>query len=286
MQATKTSVLVGAYRDVEALELLLAALVGQTRLPDEVVIAEDGSDPGMASFVAGLDLPFPVLHTTGVDEGWTKNRSMNRAIRAATGDYLLLLDEDCPPLPGWVAGHLALARPGTILAGRRVDLGPGISRRLRAGELDPVVLGRRLLRSWRALAKDGGRHLEEGLAFPPGRFFLALQARLRKKAWLVGCNWSCFAADLHAINGFDEDFDAPCYGEDLDLERRFRLLGIQTRSARNVAGVLHLFHEKRFDEAGRERMRKLMESRPEDPRCVHGIVHLDQQAAEGHSTPR
>jgi len=286
MRAPQTSVLVGAYRDVEALEVLMAALVGQTRLPDEVVVAEDGSDPAMAEWVRRLDLPFPVRHTHGVDEGWTKNRSMNRAIRAATGEYLLFLDEDCPPLPGWVAGHLALAREGTILAGRRVDLGPGFSERLRSGELHPIKLGRRLLRSWRALGKDGTRHLEEGLAFPPRRFFLGLQARLRKKAWLVGCNWSCFAADLHAINGFDEDFDAPCYGEDLDLERRFKLLGITTRSARNVAAVLHLFHEKRFDEAGRDRMRQLMESRPEDPRCVHGIVHLDQPPADGQSTTR
>ena len=286
MQAIKTSVLVGAYRDVEALEVLLAALVGQTRLPDEVVIAEDGSDPAMAAFFASLDLPFSVQHTTGVDEGWTKNRSMNRAIRAATGDYLLFLDEDCPPLPGWVAGHLSLARPDTILAGRRVDLGPGFSAHLRSRQLDPLHLGRHLLRSWYALGKDGARHLEEGLVFPPRAPYLGIQRRLRKKAWLVGCNWSCFAADLHAINGFDEDFDAPCYGEDLDLERRFRLLGITTRSARNVAAVLHLFHEKRFDEAGRERMRKLMESRPEDPRCLRGIVHLDQPMATGPSTLR
>jgi len=268
----RASVLIGAYRDTVALAVLLGALVDQTEPPDEVVIAEDGACPEVARFVAEQKgLPFTLLHTSGPDTGWTKNTSLNRAIRASSGELLLFLDEDCPPFPGWVAAHRALAAPGRVLCGRRVDVGPGFSARLRSGELSAAALAKGYLRRYRALAKDGGRHLEEGLAVPAGGALGRWTARWRKKVWLVGCNWSCQRADLLAINGFDEDFDEPCYGEDIDLERRFRLLGLEVLSARNLAPVFHLDHAKRFDQGARDRMQAVMASRPDSPRCLNGI---------------
>ena len=268
----RASVLIGAYRDTQALAVLLRALADQTLLPDEVVIAEDGDSAEVARWVAEQrGLPFALLHTSGPDTGWTKNTSLNRAIRASSGELLLFLDEDCPPFPGWVAAHRALAAPGRVLCGRRVDLGPDFSARLRSGELSAAALARSYLRRYRALAKDGARHLEEGLVLPAGGPVGRWTARWRKKVWLVGCNWSCQRADLLAINGFDEDFDEPCYGEDIDLERRFRLLGLEVLSARNLAPVFHLHHAKRFDQGARDRMQAVMASRPDSPRCLNGI---------------
>jgi GT2 family glycosyltransferase len=49
------------------------------------------------------------------------------------------------------------------------------------------------------------------------------------------------------INGFNEDFILPSEGEDVDPSWRFRSAGIELKSCRNVANIMHLWHKKRFD---------------------------------------
>ena len=46
------------------------------------------------------------------------------------------------------------------------------------------------------------------------------------------------------MNGFDERFDQPAYGEDTDLEARLRRNGIQFLGIRNQAIQYHLYHKQ------------------------------------------
>ena len=52
-------------------------------------------------------------------------------------------------------------------------------------------------------------------------------------------------SDMLKINGFDEDFEQPYYGEDTDIDRRAVLMGLEKISVRNIAIQYHMWHEGR-----------------------------------------
>ena len=65
----------------------------------------------------------------------------------------------------------------------------------------------------------------------------------RKKDGLRGCNFSLAREVLIKINGFDEDFEKPFGGEDDDIERRLKLIGIKLTCTRFQTVQYHLYHE-------------------------------------------
>jgi GT2 family glycosyltransferase len=64
--------------------------------------------------------------------------------------------------------------------------------------------------------------------------------------WLKGCNFSCYKLAMMEINGFDEDYQKPAIGEDIDLTWRFKGLGYRLISARNYAVQYHLYHKENW----------------------------------------
>jgi hypothetical protein len=53
---------------------------------------------------------------------------------------------------------------------------------------------------------------------------------------------SFFKEDILKINGFDMRFEAPCLGEDCDIEFRLNLIGIKNKSLKLLAPQIHLYH--------------------------------------------
>ena len=88
----KVSVIATILNERDAIERLLRSLDGQTRRPDEVVIAAGGSTDGtlsiLDSWASSESLPLRVLETPGanISEG------RNAAISAATGDLIATTD--------------------------------------------------------------------------------------------------------------------------------------------------------------------------------------------------
>ena len=90
------SLIITTYNWKEALEVALLSAFGQTLLPDEIIVADDGSRAGTGNIVASLakDAPIPVLHSWQEDKGFRLARSRNRAIAKARGEYIILVDGD------------------------------------------------------------------------------------------------------------------------------------------------------------------------------------------------
>ena len=88
----KVSVIATVLNEKDAIERLLKSLDGQTRRPDEVVIADGGSTDGtlsiLESWTSSESLPLRILETPGanISEG------RNAAIAAATGDLIATTD--------------------------------------------------------------------------------------------------------------------------------------------------------------------------------------------------
>jgi GT2 family glycosyltransferase len=98
-----TALIAAGYPRVWRMKALLYALDKQTRKPDEVIICDDtGLEPspftGMGHIVQ-TDIPSGI---NGVAA------ARNLGIRAATGDVILLLDDDSLPTPHCVEVHVSI----------------------------------------------------------------------------------------------------------------------------------------------------------------------------------
>lgn len=235
----KISVLTTIYNRPEHLRLLLAALAAQKRPPDEIVVADDGSD---AATVAALGRLLPACGIAArtvrqEKDGYRLAAARNLAVRAATGDYLLFLDCDVVPLSETVAVHERRAEPRRLLCGHRALLDEAATNALFAAlpapeEADWEVAWRSADdRELRAAARRFARHAalrNWHLARP-------------HKPKLLGCHFSLFREDAERVNGFDENFVGWGY-EDDDFARRLYQAGVEPRSVIAEARALHLWH--------------------------------------------
>ncbi len=234
----KVSLIILTYNWREALERVLQSVVGQTRLPDEVIVADDGSSDGSAALVSAQTSSFPVpLHwLSQQDMGFRAARCRNRAIAAARGDYVILIDGDMILHRAFVADHLALAAPGVFLQGGRLKLTDRASARLLAG-------GRPVFAPWvDADFRDwsGTRRLYAFHQLGLARW----KARGRNGGRVMSCNMSFWRSDLLAVNGFDERMEG--YGaEDRELAARLENAGLRRRQLKWAALACHLEHRSR-----------------------------------------
>ena len=235
----KISVVTTIYNRPEHLRLLAAALAAQTRPPDELVVADDGSDEATAAAMARL-LPacgIPAKVVRQEKDGYRLAAARNRAIRAATGDVLLFLDCDLVPLPDAVAVHERNAERRRVLCGNRAMLDEAATAALFAAHPSPSEADWE--QAW--TIADPREAAEAARAY-------ARHAALRRwhlarphKPKLLGCHFSLFREDVVRVNGFDENFVGWGY-EDDDFARRLYQAGVEPRSVIVEARALHLWH--------------------------------------------
>ncbi|MGK6351987.1 glycosyltransferase [Parapedobacter sp. DT-150] len=266
------SLIISVYKNALFLKTVLDALHFQTVLPDEIIVSEDGDSPEMRDFLLNYDSgKLNIVHLTQADQGWQKNKALNRAIVAASYEYLIFIDGDCVPHTRFIQNHLRLSHPVHILAGKRVKLGPLYSEKLRHTPLPRFQQG--LVWQMARMQKDGAKFAEEGLYFPLNNVTKAAICRFGISS-IKGCNFSCYKAAILAINGFDEDYVRPAVGEDDDLVWRFQGLGYQVVSVKHFAIQYHLYHAESWT-SREENVALLREKQASGQyRCLNGIEKL------------
>lgn len=245
----KVSLIIAVYKDVEALKLIVDSLRNQTYKEFEIVIVEDGEDADMKEYISSID-DLDVKHTTQEDLGIRKTRSLNNGIIASSGDFLIFIDGDCVPYSTFIESYVKLAEDGYVLSGRRVNLGPKYSKKLRDKEISAFTLEKTFLLRYPFVAKDAiERHSEDGFYFSPDGWIYNTFIKNRKSSTsILGCNYACFKKDIVAINGYDEAYRDTAVGDDTDLEWRFKAIGLKLKSAKYVANVFHLYHPRSIRE--------------------------------------
>ncbi len=253
----KATLIISVYKDTRALRAVLDSLKRQTEQDIELIISEDGEDAQMAAFIKSYSFPWPMQHLTQPDEGWRKERALNRAVVAAKNDWLIFIDGDCVLHPRFIEWHVRLQQRGVMLAGKRVKLNPALSERCMQDKkicLWPYLVWHR-----------GCRYVEEA-------FYCGLAKWLRRPVkHLLGSNMSMSRADLMAINGFDENYTLPATGEDYDIEWRMIACDAKIVSLRNLAVQYHLYHKENWHEQ-EENMRYCCEQQAKNEYiCKNGI---------------
>jgi glycosyltransferase involved in cell wall biosynthesis len=263
----RVSLIITTYNWKEALAVVLASALGQTRLPEEIIVADDGSGDGTERVVAEIAAraPVPVIHCWQEDKGFRASMCRNRAIAGASGRYIILIDGDIVMERHFIEDHLAAARRGFFVQGGRVLL---FERQTSA-----VLAGNGVNCS--IFAKGLGNRKN---CF---RSRLLSWIASRTSCGLGGiktCNFAFFREDALAVNGFDEDFVG--WGrEDSDFAARLLNFGLRRRTLRFAAVAMHLHHPVQSRdrlEVNDERLEETI--RLGKVRCRNGI---DQYLAEG-----
>jgi glycosyltransferase involved in cell wall biosynthesis len=225
-----TSLIITTYNWKEALELSLLSVFNQSLYPDEIIIADDGSDHATRETVARLTKksPVPLIHSWQQNKGFRLARSRNKAIARSTGDYLILIDGDITLEPHFIADHLQAAKTGFFVQGSRVLLNEKATQQaLRQKEINlsfcsPNIENRKnCLRS----------HLLS-------RLFSFSSTKL---TGIKTCNFAFWKKDALAVNGFNEEFMG--WGrEDSEFTARLLNNGIRRQNIRFNALAYHLHH--------------------------------------------
>lgn len=232
------AIIVTTYQRPLALDCVLAGLAAQTRLPDEIIIADDGSGSETADLIKAWQtrFPFPLLHVWQEDLGFRAAQSRNRAVAASRSDYLVFLDGDCLVFSDFVAQHLALAESGHMVMGSRILCSQELTQRIEQQQEQPL--------RWNGFAwlqarlrKAINRLLP--LVKLPGQWW----RKLRNKRWkgVRTFNLAVWRSDFVRVNGFDEAFQGWGH-EDADLTVRLLRSGVRRKDGQFALPVLHLWH--------------------------------------------
>ncbi len=230
----KISVIVSTYNRPDTLKKVLDGLLAQNRLPDEIIVADDGSSDETKTML----LPYlknnkvQIKHVWQKDDGFQLARIRNKAILKSSSDYLVFLDGDCIPQNHYVQDHLFLAQKGFFFQGKRVIVSQKASDTFTCFDTNSTI---RLLKHAVTSAVSNAHHI---IRIP---FFPAFTTV--KLSGIRGCNMGFFKDDLLAVNGFNEAFKG--WGrEDSEIVVRLYKYGIKRKEHPFRAICYHLWHKE------------------------------------------
>jgi glycosyltransferase involved in cell wall biosynthesis len=253
------SLIISTYNRPEALAKVLAGVSRQTRSPKEILVADDGSAEPTGSLIGNWKnrSPVPISHIWQPHEGFRKTIILNKAIRAAQGDYIIFLDGDCVPHARFIADHETLAEKGFWVQGRRCFVKSEY-----VENFDPATTA---FWQWLLLGRMSG-------AFKAIRLPSPIIRRGTKQRGLIGCNMAIWREDLVAINGFDETYIG-WGGEDSDIGSRLYHLGRPRKFVYGHAIVYHLNHPQLSRDSFGDNSARLQETlRLKRIRCERGLA--------------
>lgn len=227
-----SSLVTPTYNWPNALELLLLSVKNQTVLPNEVIIADDGSRPETTELIKKFqkDFPVPLIHVWHEDNGNQKPKIMNKAIAIAKNEYIIEIDGDIIMHPNFIEDHLKYAQKGTYLFGSRVNIQKNI--------LEQIFKNKT---TYFHFFSTGIKKRGRTLRLPFLMNFVKLVDKRSSK--LRGCNMSFWKEDFIKVNGFNEGLVG--WGiDDSEMIQRLHNIDIQGKRLKNVGIAYHIYHKE------------------------------------------
>jgi glycosyltransferase involved in cell wall biosynthesis len=230
-EKASVALLVTTYNWPEALSLVLDSVLIQTVLPDEIIIADDGSGEATRAVVDAFKnkTAIPVRHFWHPDEGFRKTIIINQAITGTSSDYIIQIDGDIVLHELFIEDHISEAEKGYYIRGSRVLLPEFTTKQyLRTGNFEPV-----------STFGKGVRNRINSLRIP----FLApllIKKSRRSRNW-IGCNCAFWREDFLKVNGYNNELKGWGH-EDIELAARFINSGLYQKKVKLKAVCYHLYH--------------------------------------------
>ena len=228
----KISLIITTFNWPESLLLVLESIRHQSIMPDEIIIADDGSNDSTRRLISSFNKEFDlnIIHSWQEDNGFRAARSRNKAILKSSGDYIILIDGDILLHHNFVKDHFECAEPRHFVQGSRVLLSEKETQK--------------------ALAKKNVNFsfFSSGLINRKNSIHSKILSLIfsNKKNHLQGiksCNMAFYMKDCININGFNNDFEG--WGrEDSEFVVRMMNSGMKRKNIRFCAIQYHLWHDE------------------------------------------
>lgn len=232
MHTKGCTLLIATYNYPRALEMCLLSLQAQTIMPNEIVIADDGSTMETKNLIAEYKkiISIPIKHVWHNDVGYRKTIILNEAIRLSEYPYIIQIDGDIIMHKKFIQEHLQSAQPKHFIRGSR------------------VLITEELTKQYIDNKKINLRYYSKGVLNRFNGFHSKLISKIiyaisNKKSPLnvIGCNTAFYKDDFIAVNGFNNDITG--WGrEDGELASRLINTGVLKKQVKNMAIAYHMYH--------------------------------------------
>jgi glycosyltransferase involved in cell wall biosynthesis len=245
MAKVNCSLVISTYNWPAALALCLQSVAGQTQLPNEVIIADDGSGAETAALIEKFqaDFPIPIYHVWHKDEGFRKTIILNKAVQKTGFEYIIQIDGDVILEKHFVADHLRISERGTFIRGTRGMLTADRTRVL-------LQQGRAELNAFSA----GVAHRFNALRLPLLSGFFVKKEKSSQQ--VRGSNFAFWKGDFVTVNGYDNTI-AGWGHEDEELATRFINFGLLKKVVKLQAVQFHLHHSGEHRNSAVEQRNKI-----------------------------
>ncbi len=234
MTIPSSSLIISTYNWPVALELCLLSIEKQKVLPDEIIIADDGSGEETRQVIEKFQKNFsvPLIHIWHPDKGFKLAEIRNKAIAAAKGDYIIQIDGDLILHPYFIDDHLRFAKPDTFVRASRIYLNQTLSSSLIAKKDTNV-----------SIFTSGLSNKFSALRLPFLWQFFENGYKAHELYEIHGCNMAYWRQNILSVNGYNERFQG--WGpEDKELVVRLLNKGYKKRFIKMGALVFHLWHSE------------------------------------------
>jgi len=225
-----SSLIVATYNNPKALELVLLAIMNQVVLPNEVIVADDGSKNETKELIEKFQekFPVPLVHIWHEDNGFRLAAIRNKAIAAAKNDYIIQIDGDIIANRYFVKDHLMNAEKGQFLFGSRVNIKESFL---------PQLFDKKVTKF--NFFSSGIKKRFRTIRLPFYTQFVKQNHVVSSK--LRGCNMSFWREDIIKINGYNEAF-VGWGGDDSELANRLHNSGVAGRRLKYAGIIYHIYH--------------------------------------------
>jgi glycosyltransferase involved in cell wall biosynthesis len=257
-----TTLIITTYNWPEALDLVIESTTKQSCLPNQVIIADDGSGVETREVVQTWREKHPseVIHCWQEDRGFRLSKSRNNAIAKTTGDYIIMIDGDMVLHKHFIRDHLRFAEKGYFVQGWRAMLTATGTKELLRRKKIPTLFSPAI------------KNLKNR-AYSISLYWLQLLAVGRKTSisGTKGCNMAFWRQDVLDVNGFNQDFEG--WGkEDNEFALRLRNSGILRKRLRHGGVAFHLYHEESSRTMSAHNAALLHQIREKKlRRCINGL---------------
>ena len=227
------SLIISTYNWEDALYLCLESVAKQTLIPNEIIIADDGSGANTKIIIDDFRRrnSLNIIHVWHKDKGFRLAKIRNRAILKSKSDYIIQIDGDLILNKHFVSDHLLFAKKNHFVRGSRVRLGQQLSEKL--------LITKSINFSF--FDKDIKSRLNGFRNYFLAKIFAKSSLNPHK---MLGCNMAYWRADALAINGY-ENLLVGWGHEDEEFAARLVNNNIAKIRLKYHAFVNHLYHIER-----------------------------------------
>ncbi len=226
------SLIITTYNWKEALELVILSALNQSILPNEIIIADDGSKEDAKQLIDAMSInsKVPIIHSWQKDDGFRLAASRNKAIFKSKYEYIIVIDGDMIIDKNFIKDHNNCAAKGLYIQGSRVLLQNNLSKKILENKLfqKPSFFSSQVKN-------------KQNMFYIPFLTNIICNNSNQELKRIRGCNFSLFKEDIIKVNGFNEDFIT--WGkEDSEFVKRLYNIGIKRKNLKFAGIQYHLYH--------------------------------------------